>query len=605
MPDQHLSAPQNVLVPLPALPRAALLHARRMVEIKKRSGRRFLRLLPPLALFPSVYVSSALGACRFFRSSAELVQPFRATYAKNSPLSVVLSVAPLVFPMASSAAAPPVTNAVLTKNAKRRAKKKLQRSQSEIPQKSSVSKESYESSPQARVEDEAALPSYIEAPPDPVAAPLPDMDDEMFASFSSVLERFQPQETDAPNPKGQVLYSDDDMYSDDEQPRLPQSTMSRKKLRELQRMSVAELKQLVHHPEAVEWADVASPDPRLLIHLKSYRNAVPVPSHWGHKREYLSHRRGTEKPPYELPSYIAETGIATLRNAVTSAEANKTLKAKTRERVQPKMARMDIDYQRLHDAFFRFQTKPPMTQYGETYFEGRDGGSRARHRRPGDLSEALREALSIPPLAPLPWLIAMQRHGPPPSYPHMRIPGLNAPIPEGAQWGFHPGGWGRPPIDEKGQPIYGDVFGENKQEHQDLFELDIPQRELWGEIAVDEEDYDEDSDEDEEQDENEEGTDEDMDEDEDEDEPAVTEADHFVPTSGLETPSGIQSVLAGLETPAHIELRKSVPTPSQPNGPPPSLYQILPEREAGAQGHGFMGSDHVYDMNASRPHNST
>ena len=68
----------------------------------------------------------------------------------------------------------------------------------------------------------------------------------------------------------------------------------------------------------------------------------------------------------------------------------------------------------------------------------------------------------------------------------MRIPGLNAPIPEGAQWGFHPGGWGRPPIDEKGQPIYGDVFGENKQEHQDLFELDIPQRELWGEIAVDE-----------------------------------------------------------------------------------------------------------------------
>lgn len=33
---------------------------------------------------------------------------------------------------------------------------------------------------------------------------------------------------------------------------------------------------------------------------------------------------------------------------------------------------------------------------------------------------------NIPP----PWLIAMQRYGPPPSYPNLKIPGLNAPIPE-------------------------------------------------------------------------------------------------------------------------------------------------------------------------------
>ena len=29
-----------------------------------------------------------------------------------------------------------------------------------------------------------------------------------------------------------------------------------------------------------------------------------------------------------------------------------------------------------------------------------------------------------------PWLTAMQRCGPPPSYPNLKIPGLNAPIPE-------------------------------------------------------------------------------------------------------------------------------------------------------------------------------
>jgi hypothetical protein len=33
-----------------------------------------------------------------------------------------------------------------------------------------------------------------------------------------------------------------------------------------------------------------------------------------------------------------------------------------------------------------------------------------------------------PPFPP-PWLLNMQRYGPPPSYPNLKIPGLNAPIP--------------------------------------------------------------------------------------------------------------------------------------------------------------------------------
>lgn len=60
---------------------------------------------------------------------------------------------------------------------------------------------------------------------------------------------------------------------------------------------------------------------------------------------------------------------------------------------------------------------------------------------------------------PPPWLIAMQRYGPPPSYPNLKIPGLNAPIPEGCSFGYHAGGWGKPPVDESGKPLYGDVFG--------------------------------------------------------------------------------------------------------------------------------------------------
>lgn len=65
------------------------------------------------------------------------------------------------------------------------------------------------------------------------------------------------------------------------------------------------------------------------------------------------------------PAYIADTGIATQRDAIKEKEDTQTLKQKTRERVQPKMGKIDIDYQKLHDAFFRFQTKPKLTSFGE------------------------------------------------------------------------------------------------------------------------------------------------------------------------------------------------------------------------------------------------
>jgi len=65
------------------------------------------------------------------------------------------------------------------------------------------------------------------------------------------------------------------------------------------------------------------------------------------------------------------------------------------------------------------------------YYEGKELETDLRTKKPGELSDELTEALSIPPLAPPPWLIAMQRFGPPPSYPNLRIKGLNAPIPSG------------------------------------------------------------------------------------------------------------------------------------------------------------------------------
>ncbi|XP_057452597.1 pre-mRNA-splicing factor sap145-like [Lotus japonicus] len=91
--------------------------------------------------------------------------------------------------------------------------------------------------------------------------------------------------------------------------------------------------------------------------------------------------------------------------------------------------------------------------------------------KPGILSHELKEALGMPEGAPPPWLINMQRYDPPPSYPSLKIPGLNAPIPPGASFGYHPGGWGKPPVDEYGRPLYGDVFDVQQQDH--------PNYEVW------------------------------------------------------------------------------------------------------------------------------
>ncbi len=105
-----------------------------------------------------------------------------------------------------------------------------------------------------------------------------------------------------------------------------------------------------------------------------------------------------------------------------------------------------------------------MTIHGDLYYEGKEFETRMKDKKPGELSDDLRTALGMPvgPTAhrvPPPWLIAMQRYGPPPSYPHLKIPGLNAPIPDGCSFGYHAGGWGKPPVDEMGRPLYGDVFG--------------------------------------------------------------------------------------------------------------------------------------------------
>ncbi|XP_061482101.1 splicing factor 3B subunit 2-like, partial [Rhineura floridana] len=241
--------------------------------------------------------------------------------------------------------------------------------------------------------------------------------------------------------------------------------------------------------------------------------------------------------------------------------------------------RVSIDYQKLHDAFFKWQTKPKLTIHGDLYYEGKKFETQLKEKKPGDLFHELRIALGMPvgPNAhkvPPPWLIAMQHYGPPPSYPNLKIPGLNSPIPEGCSFGYHTGGWGKPPVDETGKPLYGDVFGTNAAEFQTK-EEEI-ERTPWGEL---------------------EPSDEESSEEEESDEKKPDETGFITPAdSGLITPGGFSSVPTGMEALELIELRKKKIEEAMDGSETPQLFMVLPEKRTTTVGGAMMGSTHIYDM---------
>jgi splicing factor 3B subunit 2 len=356
----------------------------------------------------------------------------------------------------------------------------------------------------------------------------------------------------------------------------------------MNRLTVAELKQLVDKPDVIEVHDVTANDPRLLVLLKAARNTVPVPKHWAQKRKYLQNKRGIEKPSFELPQYIIDTGITEMREALQEKEDRMGLRGKMRDKARPKMGKIDIDYQKLHDAFFRWQTKPKMTAHGDLYYEGKEYETKVTNKKPGELSDELRVALGMPvgeeaaagPIPP-PWLLHMQRYGPPPSYPNLKIAGLNAPLPEGAQFGYQAGDWGKVPVDELGKPVYGDVFGTGNKELEAREAEVQPSVELWGQLESESEEESES-------------------EDESDAERSDGEETGTATPSGYtsETPSGLTSVDTGIETPDAIELRKRrIEDAMDDNGEAQTLYKVISQKDAGtAASQGMMGSTHVYDV---------
>lgn len=404
-----------------------------------------------------------------------------------------------------------------------------------------------------------------------------------FATPEELTNNVDEKDIKEEETKEEKIKKEDDLDSSSEdEAENQEQKISKKQQKKLSRLSVSQLKQIVTRPDLVEVHDVTAQDPLLLCHLKAYRNTIPVPKHWSQKRKYLQGKRGIEKPPFRLPEFIAKTGISQVRDTSAEKDAQKKTKVKARNKINPILGKMDIDYQILHDAFFRYQTKPKMSIFGDVYHEGKENELRFTHLKPGVLSDRLRQALGMPPsqvtTVPPPWLLNMQRNGPPPSYPNLKIPGLNAPIPDGASWGFQPGGWGKPPMDDSGKLLYGDVFKKDEKEalpplllYQSNSDLELAH---WGE-------FDEKATEEENEQEAEE-------EEEEENVHMTEENDHEVMEPATTTSIPSASSHSGMETPNTIQLRKGVVpqttshsspiTTANRNTTDKSLYQIMEQR---------------------------
>ena len=96
------------------------------------------------------------------------------------------------------------------------------------------------------------------------------------------------------------------MDSDDEEQGA--DATSKKKLKQLNRISVAELKQSVKNPEVIEWVDITAQDPKLLVDLKSIRNSVQSLS-TGAKNESFCKTSVVSKSLHSSSLVRAKTGL--------------------------------------------------------------------------------------------------------------------------------------------------------------------------------------------------------------------------------------------------------------------------------------------------------
>ena len=116
------------------------------------------------------------------------------------------------------------------------------------------------------------------------------------SSISAVIRRFQnrasvlvseDERDNSKNHEAESPVSSDEEGRENEKSNNDGTVLSKRKLRDMFRPTIAELKNRVERADLVEAHDITSKDPEFLLFLKAVPSTVPVPRHWGRKRKYL------------------------------------------------------------------------------------------------------------------------------------------------------------------------------------------------------------------------------------------------------------------------------------------------------------------------------
>nr|CCC90924.1 putative spliceosome-associated protein [Trypanosoma congolense IL3000] len=221
--------------------------------------------------------------------------------------------------------------------------------------------------------------------------------------------------------------------------------------RQRQKMSWEELKLLVAQrygsdaSALVSEHDGNAEDPLFTVFLKSVRRTVPVPRHWDKLRAFMANQADRERATDIVPPEIALLGVERIR-------ATRDKKANIDQVAFVTCFITGTPLQRKH-----FNVS--LSRFGDIFYEGKWLPKTCI--TPGVLSHSLRAALGMGPHSPPPWLYGMQAmRRLPPAYPGLKVPGLNAPIPPGAQWGNGEGQWGQPPRTESNTFLFPGVMDE-------------------------------------------------------------------------------------------------------------------------------------------------
>ena len=172
----------------------------------------------------------------------------------------------------------------LSKNQKKKQRRKMRANRRQAEQQKQSKKDSQpkqEEDDKMDIDEDDEEQEEVEIDYVPEELNNKEKDEKAYMQFIRVFDRFRTGES---KPHEEEVYVDPhrklmerkkpvelDLKDDDER-KDGEQKISKRKLKQLTRMSIADLKQRVNHPELVEMHDVTAKDPLLLLHLKVSSN---------------------------------------------------------------------------------------------------------------------------------------------------------------------------------------------------------------------------------------------------------------------------------------------------------------------------------------------